>query len=97
MLRIHNDTGITSRTTGRVDTYCIIQTATNKSEGIIVAQVLLRCKGDLAEIFKAVDRIRGDAQIAQTFLIERRIQGDSDTLFEFLYLQRFELLSWHGL
>ena len=64
MLGIYNHTGITSCTTGRVDTYSIVQIAANQSVGIVVAQILLRGERNLTQVIEAVDRVSRNTQIA---------------------------------
>ena len=97
MLGIDDDTGITRRTTCRVDTHGIIQTSTYEAIRIIVTQILLRGEGNLAEVIQRINGISGNTGITQTLLVERRFQGNVDALLQFLHLQLLELLSWHGL
>ena len=78
-----------------MDTDGIVQASAYEAIGIVVAQVLLRGEGDLAEVCQRVDGVRRDAEISQTLLVERRVQSNLDALLEFLHLQRFQLLSWH--
>ena len=70
MLGIDDDTGIARRTTGGMDTHSIIEIGAHQTEGIVVAQVLLRGEGDLAEVGEGVDGVGSDTEFAQALLIE---------------------------
>ena len=80
-----------------MDTHRIVHIASNETERIVVAQVLLRSEWYLAQVIKTIDGISRDAQVTQTFLIERRLQAYIDCILQFLYLQLAKLLSWHRL
>ena len=71
VLRIDYDTGVASSTAGGVDAYSIVEVGSYEAEGVVVAQVLLRGEGNLAEVCQRVDGVGSDAQLPKTLLVER--------------------------
>ena len=78
-----------------MQTYTLFEGYTGHSEGIGVAQVLLRSEGNLAQVGKALDVLGFEPNLLKAFFVEGRVHAMAHGFLQTLQLECLNLLARH--
>ena len=80
-----------------MQTHTVLQGNARQTKGIGVAQVLLRCEGQLTHVVERLDVVSRNTGLLKFFLIEFISQTMAHSLFEAFQLVCLNLLARHRL